>query len=571
MTNSRRRSHSRSIRTRCFTLRPDLDFSVVAVRPSATTDGTSLTDFGCLPLLASTGKAFEGEWLTIVQHPSGDRKQICVRENRLIKRADDVLWYSTDTLPGSSGSPVFNNDWYVVALHHSGIPEIKNGKWQTIDGRDFDSATMDERRIKWVANEGIRASRIVQTLKAVYPSHPLLQPLYAATPASARITARNTVHITAPIAKPIEESRVMSESRTLSVPLAISLLPGGGVNVSVGSSSESFGAAEKATGKKKEAKFESPFDADYAKRAGFDADFLETGAKRVSLPKMSASLAAEAVPLLTAIGANKNVLHYHNYSLVMHATRRFAIYSAANIRFDQRFDMNRPPDVWRRDPRILDKYQIQNFYYASNQFDRGRLTRREDLEFGKTAKIALSSAADTCHWTNCTPQHAKFNQNREIWQGIERHILEDTVLTGDLSAQVITGPVLDEGDPEYKDIQYPVQYWKVVAAINDSGGLSATAYIASQEDVIRQFGIEAVDVFGPFKTFQVKIEEIERLTGLTFHCGAGDNKSLRDFDPFATSSRGRRRGRRGVSPSEAAVALGGTGYYEIRELEDIVS
>lgn len=361
----------------------------------------------------------------------------------------------------------------------------------------------------------------------------------------------------------------MSEARTINVPLAISLQPGGGVSVKVGSAPEFVGASEKASGKKTEAKFEAPFDSNYAGRTGFDPDFLGSGAKRVSFPRMSASLATEAAPLIAQTAANKNVLHYHNYSVVMHATRRFAIYSAANIRFDQRFDMNRPPDVWRRDPRILDKYQIQNFYYASNQFDRGHLTRREDLEFGKTAKVALSSAADTCHWTNCTPQHAKFNQNREIWQGIERHILEDTVLTGDLSAQVITGPVLDEGDPEYKDIQYPVQYWKVVAAIDDSGGLSATAYIASQEDVIARFGIEAVDLFGPFKTFQVKITEIERLTGLTFHCGAGDAKLLRDFDPLA--ARVRRRARRDVSPSEAAVAAAGAGYYEIREFEDIVS
>jgi V8-like Glu-specific endopeptidase len=31
----------------------------------------------------------------------------------------------TDTLPGSSGSPVFNSSWQVVALHHSGgwLPE----------------------------------------------------------------------------------------------------------------------------------------------------------------------------------------------------------------------------------------------------------------------------------------------------------------------------------------------------------------------------------------------------------------------------------------------------------------
>jgi V8-like Glu-specific endopeptidase len=30
------------------------------------------------------------------------------------------LQYLTDTLPGSSGSPVFDRDWNVVALHHSG-------------------------------------------------------------------------------------------------------------------------------------------------------------------------------------------------------------------------------------------------------------------------------------------------------------------------------------------------------------------------------------------------------------------------------------------------------------------
>jgi endonuclease G len=400
----------------------------------------------------------------------------------------------------------------------------------------------------------------------------LLQPLYAATPASARITNKSGGCPTTAFAKPIEETTVMNEARTINVPLAVSLQPGGGVSVKVGSAAEFLGATEKASGKKAEAKFEAPFDSNYAGRPGYDPDFLGSGAKRVSFPRLSSSLAAEAAPLITQTASNKNILHYHNYSVVMHAERRFAIYSAANIRFDQRFDMNRPPDQWRRDPRILDKYQIQNFYYASNQFDRGHLTRREDLEFGKNAKAALTSAADTCHWTNCTPQHAKFNQNREIWQGIERHILEDTVLNGNLSAQVITGPVLDEGDPEYKDIQYPLQYWKVVAAIDDTGGLSATAYIASQEAVIAKYGIEAVDLFGPFKTFQVKISEIERVTGLTFNCGANDAKFLRDFDPLATLKRDRRRARRrDVSPNEAALAAAGGGYYEIRELEDIVS
>jgi V8-like Glu-specific endopeptidase len=31
-----------------------------------------------------------------------------------------VIQYTTTTIPGSSGSPVFNDDFDVVAIHHSG-------------------------------------------------------------------------------------------------------------------------------------------------------------------------------------------------------------------------------------------------------------------------------------------------------------------------------------------------------------------------------------------------------------------------------------------------------------------
>ena len=33
---------------------------------------------------------------------------------------DTYVQYMTDTNDGSSGSPVFNSDWEVVAIHHSG-------------------------------------------------------------------------------------------------------------------------------------------------------------------------------------------------------------------------------------------------------------------------------------------------------------------------------------------------------------------------------------------------------------------------------------------------------------------
>ena len=112
--------------------------------------------------------------------------------------------------------------------------------------------------------------------------------------------------------------------------------------------------------------------------------------------------------------ANSYLLTYHHYSLVMHRKRRFANYSAANVDFSGRFDMPWPPDKWLTDPRISTGAQVRAAMYKSNQFDRGHLTRREDMEFGKTRTEALATAADSCHWTNCTPQHAKFNEGKQL-------------------------------------------------------------------------------------------------------------------------------------------------------------
>lgn len=550
-----------------FTLRPDtlfhtnrkLDYTVVAVEQQSRRGAVRLSDFGCLPLIETTGKASEGEWLTVIQHPGGKRKQICVRENQFIKRGEDVLWYTTDTLPGASGSPVFNNDWYVVALHHSGI-EAPDG------ARNSDGST------KWIANEGIRASRIVATLKQQHPDHPLLRPMYDATPSSARI-AGPALRTAVAASRPGTRSResAMSTSRNVTIELSIQLDPSGNVEsvTGAGINRESIAADQSAFEAKRrpQARFDAPFDEDYSTRDGYNPDFLGNNpSHRVSLPLLSPALEQEAAPLLKPKGTNKHVLHYHNFSVVVHAERKLPIYSAANVSFAHRFEMSRPADVWRRDPRILAKYQLENWYYKANNFDRGHMTRREDLEYGRDPKAALMSASDTCHWSNCVPQHSRFNQNKEIWQGIERYILEESIFDGRVNAQIITGPILDDGDPEYRKIKYPLQFWKVVAAVNAKNKLFATAYLASQEEVISQFGIEVTEVpFGAYKTYQTKIAEIERLTGLKFICGAED-EPLRACDPLEQRPSGRPSRRRAQESTGVPLP---EHYHEIRDLEDI--
>jgi endonuclease G len=542
-----------------------------------------LSEFGVLPLVGRVGKVTEGEWLTIVQHPGGEVKQLCVRENKLLKRAENVLWYSTDTLGGSSGSPVYNNDWYVVALHHSGVPEMRGNTILNVDGSDYDPAVdPDGKNIKWIANEGIRVSRIVENLRNALPNHPLVKAVLTEPAESAgRYDATADDHLRTPITvsasspKPDPRRTDMSIATTRTVNVTLQIDEAGNVAVVGGAHGaiESVVFTEASKPRSKAPKFDVPFDDDYSTRGGYKANFLGAG-NEVDLPQLSPALKSVASHLLDANGKKTGnvVLDYHNYSLVMHAERRFAIYTAANVRADQRFEVGRPTDVWRTDPRIPIEHQVTDFYYKSNQFDRGHLTRREDLEFGKTLNDALASAADTCHWTNCTPQHSKFNQNKQLWQGIERHVLEGAIWTGQYNTQVFTGPIFDEDDPEYDrhpEIQYPVRFWKVVATLTKEQKLFATAYILDQSDVIAQFGIEATEVpFGAYKTFQVKIAEVERLTGLKFTSGKG-KKSLRDVDPLASATpRPRRRSPR----VEESVAIGSVpeGYVLLNDTSDIV-
>lgn len=59
-------------------------------------------------------------FVNIIQHPGGGPKQIALYHNTVAYVGAGLIQYLTDTLPGSSGSPVFNEKWEVVALHHSG-------------------------------------------------------------------------------------------------------------------------------------------------------------------------------------------------------------------------------------------------------------------------------------------------------------------------------------------------------------------------------------------------------------------------------------------------------------------
>ena len=57
--------------------------------------------------------------INIIQHPGGRGKRYGIRNNLLHKVAPKELFYFTDTEGGSSGSPVFDDNWEVVGLHRA--------------------------------------------------------------------------------------------------------------------------------------------------------------------------------------------------------------------------------------------------------------------------------------------------------------------------------------------------------------------------------------------------------------------------------------------------------------------
>ena len=95
-----------------FRTSKDDDWSAVRVA------GDAVAKWGALPLAKTSVKV--GDHVNIIQHPGGGPKQMSLIANVVAFVGGGRVQYLTDTLPGSSGSPVFDKEWNIVALHHSG-------------------------------------------------------------------------------------------------------------------------------------------------------------------------------------------------------------------------------------------------------------------------------------------------------------------------------------------------------------------------------------------------------------------------------------------------------------------
>lgn len=511
-----------------------LDFTIVAIGRRISGMG-ELADFGYCPLLATNDKHILGEFVNIIQHPEGDYKQVVLRENRLVTRLDTVLHYMADTQPGSSGSPVFNDQWEVIALHHWGEPFLE-------------TTLSDRQPLQKEVNEGIRISAIARSLEAQknnlnrteqalidavlnppyrHPSN--IQEKIQLSSSTQPETAMNNNYSSS--------TNPSSTAVTWTIPLEITVRLGqitspNNDHLVESSPSEDTSTASEAI----------RIDTNYTNRNGYNPNFLP--GFRVDLPELTSRQEKQAAKVKNADAEdNPFELKYQHFSIIMNAERRMAFVTAVNIDGATRVEINRKTgepseggeasEVWFLDPRIDEDEQSNQSLYSKQTpkrvFDRGHLVRRQDPTWG-TAQRAKRANADTFHFTNCTPQESKFNQSGEIWQGIENYVLDNARAERE-KVTVFTGPVFTDDDPEYRFVQIPRKFWKILVRVENEQ-LLATALIADQSDLIQRLPERFSESFNDLSNvteYQTSIREIENLTDLDFG-------SLRDYDTFRTGS-----------------------------------
>ena len=554
-----------------------LDFTLIGIGERRS-GGRALEDFGFLPLSDAGDKHALGEIANVIQHPDGRFKELVLRENHLVARdeTEEVLHYVADTEQGSSGSPVFNNEWEPIALHHWG------GPWREVMGTGGQPLSRE-------INEGIRISAIVNALRKASDQaggnaalrraialwdeakrrpvgvvslpgqgeEEAGKPAPAAKPgadAAGRLNADGSVTWVFPI-------EISVRAPLLAVPA--SAAPGQRDQPVERPRQTVTGLAEAATWKTE----------NFDDRGGYEPGFVPGFV--VPLPKHGGAKWRAAKNQLAKPDDDPFELRYHHFSVVMNAERRLAYFTACNIDGSRIKAVNREDkvviddptlrdlgvesigaegaeasDAFRPDRRILPEEQMNRPFYekqivagfldtksperTARIFQKGHITLRGDPAWG-TEEEAVAAERDTFFYTNAAPQVGFFNQGSRLdrpgskgklrWRAVETYVLRNAVTMRE-RITVFAGPVFDDDtDPPYRfESRVPMRFWKI-AVWSDGSDLRSIALLADQKPVLTimpeaiGFGAEAFadeEELARVSEFLSTVAEIEDLTGLDF-------------------------------------------------------
>ena len=225
--------------------------------------------------------------------PGCGAEQVALRDNQVIDLLPEFLHYRADTEPGSSGSPVFNDQWELVGLHHSGVPRrdgqsrilaVGGGLWTQTDGRTSYRLGRQRGRapephppLRQGANNKHRRPTAASRRAALRP------PDSAADPVSPQEPPPAPAHGVTEAGHP---TAATSSVVTVSIPLQLTLQLGQPLGAVA---APPIAPVPDVTMAPVPAPLEEAVsvDPDYGNREGFDPEFLGAGPLRVDLPRLS--------------------------------------------------------------------------------------------------------------------------------------------------------------------------------------------------------------------------------------------------------------------------------------------
>jgi hypothetical protein len=109
-----------------------LDTCIVRLDPPVTFDGPAYPIAPRLPLTDGTQRVY------VIGHPGGRDLSFSLHDNVLLAADDRVLHYRAATEAGSSGSPVFNQLWQLIGMHHAASSHMRRlhgeGTYEACEG-----------------------------------------------------------------------------------------------------------------------------------------------------------------------------------------------------------------------------------------------------------------------------------------------------------------------------------------------------------------------------------------------------------------------------------------------------
>jgi endonuclease G len=235
--------------------------------------------------------------------------------------------------------------------------------------------------------------------------------------------------------------------------------------------------------------------------SGFDPRFLPGHELHVPEP---ATKAARADLRPTKVG--DTVRHCTHYSLCMSASRKFCRWAAWNIDGAHHVPTTGDARNFKDDPDFEKSAQIDDALYAKNDLDQGHIAAFADVSWG-TRKEAARARAQSCYFTNITPQLDSFNRSslKGVWGKLEASIAEEN----DVEAKRISvfgGPFFQRDDVPFGKALVPRDFWKVLAYVED-GVLKAKGFILTQKDLERHLEALALE---DYRMYQHRVDELAK-------------------------------------------------------------